>query len=53
MSSVAQLNKKSPAKPVVDFRAHAESDATLMRRSGRAMGAIAGLIGENLSRLDI
>ena len=53
MSSVAQLKISAPAKPVVDFQAHAESDAILMRRSGRAMGAIAGLIGENLSRLDI
>ena len=53
MSAAAQLKKAAPDKPVVDFQAHAESDATLMRRSGRAMGAIAGLIGENLSRLDI
>ena len=53
MSAVTQLKKAAPAKPVVDFQAHAESDAILMRRSGRAMGAIAGLIGENLSRLDI
>lgn len=53
MSAVTQLKKSAPTKPVVDFQAHAESDAVLMRRSGRAIEAIAGLIGENLSRLDV
>ena len=53
MSAAAQLKKALPVRQTVDFLAHAESDAILMRRSGRAMGAIAGLIGENVSRLDI
>lgn len=53
MSAVTQLKKAAPAKPAVDFQAHAESDASLMLRSGRALGIIAGLIGENACRLDI
>ena len=37
MSAAAQLKKALPVRQTVDFLAHAESDAILMRRSGRAM----------------
>lgn len=52
MSTVAQLKTHMPTQPVVDFQAHATSDAGLMLRSGRAVGEIAALISENTTRLE-
>lgn len=47
MSAVATLKKPLPTRPAIDLQAHAESDASLMLRSGRAIGAIAGLIAND------
>lgn len=47
MSAVTALKKPLPTRPAIDFQAHAESDASLMLRSGRAIGAIAALIAND------
>lgn len=52
MSTATQLKVITPAQPVMDFQAHAASDASLMLRSGRAIGEIAALISENTTRLE-